>query len=417
MHRLPRVPCSAMRPRPRTTRQCAPARRAAAKVLATSVLATSVLAGWMVGGLTMGSTLVGPGLIDAGALAQGQAATGGPGKTGADPTGAGEIGAAKSASGNTGTVRGSPSSLLGTPLLSPARVPRALQAFSAEQRLDGTVAAAMSPQALGKTAAAGSCAEIVQDGHVLYQDHPGLPVVPASNMKLLTATALLDKFGPSFRFQTSIMVTHKPTKGVVHGDLYFVGGGDPLLRLRSYAASVPGDTVYTNMTGLVLELKAAGVRQVTGSVVGDASELDSLTTVPGWPARYVEDGDVGALSALGIDDGFATAGGQVPIGAPVPVQSAGVLTNLLRSAHISVQGQPSEGKAPRGAQLFVNIKSAPLGSVLGEVLRESDNTAMELMTKGLGRHETRGGLHRRRPRSGAQSPGGRRPPAARVRQR
>ena len=293
----------------------------------------------------------------------------------------------KARSGNTGAVRGSPSSLLGTPLLSPARVPRALQAFSAEQRLDGTVAAAMSPQALGKAAAAGSCAEIVQDGHVLYQDHPGLPVVPASNMKLLTATALLDKFGPSFRFQTSIMVTHKPTRGVVHGDLYFVGGGDPLLRLRSYAASVPGDTVYTNMTGLVLELKAAGVRQVTGSVVGDASELDSLTTVPGWPARYVEDGDVGALSALGIDDGFATAGGQVPIGAPVPVQSAGVLTNLLRSAHISVQGQPSEGKAPRGAQLFVNIKSAPLGSVLGEVLRESDNTAMELMTKGLGRRE------------------------------
>lgn len=246
----------------------------------------------------------------------------------------------------------------------------------------------MSPKALGAGAAARSCAEVVQDGVVLYQDHPELPVLPASNMKLLTATALLDKFGPRYTFTTALWAMEPPVDGVVEGDLYFVGGGDPLLRLPSYVASIQGDTVYTNVTELVRDLEAAGVDEVTGSVVGDDSRYDSLRTVPGWPARYLEEGDVGALSALGIDDGFATAGPPVAPDAAPAVQSAGVLTDLLRSAHIEVDGAPTEGKVPPGAKVVAKLVSPPLGQILGEVLRESDNTAMELMTKELGLKES-----------------------------
>ncbi len=76
---------------------------------------------------------------------------------------------------------------------------------------------------------------------VLYQDHPGLPVLPASNMKLLTATALLDDLGRNYTFTTALRALRAPVNGVLEGDLYFVGGGDPLLREPSYAASIfPG---------------------------------------------------------------------------------------------------------------------------------------------------------------------------------
>jgi D-alanyl-D-alanine carboxypeptidase/D-alanyl-D-alanine-endopeptidase (penicillin-binding protein 4) len=206
-------------------------------------------------------------------------------------------------------------------------------------------------------------------------------------MKLVTATALLDILGPGFRFKTLVMAARPPVHGVVQGNLYFVGGGDPLLRLPSYAAGiVGGDAVYTNVAELAKLLRAAGVREVTGSVVGDESRYDSVRTVASWPPSYAAQGDVGPLSALGIDDGFAVAGGAVPDSAPPPVQSAGVLTDLLRSVGTDVDGPPKAGEAPVGAVTLVQLESPPLAAVLGEVLRESDNTAMELLTKELGLH-------------------------------
>ncbi len=219
---------------------------------------------------------------------------------------------------------GAPAGLLATPLLSPARIPITLQSLTAGQALRPALASAMSAKAIGAGAAAASCAEVAQDGVVLYQDHANLPVLPASNMKLVTATALLDKLGPNYTFTTALRALHPPVNGVLHGDLYFVGGGDPLLREPSYAASASAagqaqsavKSVFTNVTNLVGDLRALGIREVTGAVVGDDARYDSLTSVPGWPARYVEEGDVGALSALGIDDGFATAGPPVPARCP-----------------------------------------------------------------------------------------------------
>jgi len=275
--------------------------------------------------------------------------------------------------------------LLSTPLLSPARLPRALQSVWAQRGLGAALARAMGPKALGPAAASRSCAEAVQDGRVVYADHPDLGVVPASNMKLLTATALLDKLGPSYRFTTRVEALGGPVDGVVHGDLYFVGGGDPLLRLPSYASSVPdGAGVYTNVNDLVTAMKAAGVREVTGGVVGDESRYDSVRSVAGWPAQYGEQGDVGPLSALGIDDGFATAGAPVPDSLPPPVQSAGLLIKLLRAGGIGMDGGATSGTAPAGATVVADVVSPPLGTELGEILKESDNTAMELLTKELG---------------------------------
>ena len=81
------------------------------------------------------------------------------------------------------------------------------------------------------------------------------------------------------------------------------------------------------------------------------------------------------------------AGPPVPGSAPPPVQSAGLLTRLLRAAGIDVESAPTAGTAPSGATVLADVVSPPLGAELGEVLRESDNTAMELLTKDLGRKE------------------------------
>ncbi|MGH9105339.1 MAG: D-alanyl-D-alanine carboxypeptidase/D-alanyl-D-alanine endopeptidase [Acidimicrobiales bacterium] len=278
--------------------------------------------------------------------------------------------------------------LLATALLSPSRLPRTLQELWARRSLVPALDRATSAAALGQAGAQDSCVVVAQGGQVLFEDHPDLPVLPASNMKLVTATALLDKLGPGYRFTTSVVARHRPVGGVVQGDIWFVGGGDPLLRLPAYAAGIPGgDQVWTDVQKIVTSLKATGLRRVTGSVLGDDTRYDSQRTVASWPARYAEEVDVGQLSALGIDDGFALAGPPVPVSAPPPVQSAGVLTDRLRSAGVKVGGPPGSGRAPAGGRALARLVSPPLSRILGEVLRESDNTAMELLTKELGLDE------------------------------
>lgn len=275
--------------------------------------------------------------------------------------------------------------LLATPVLSPSRAPLTLQGLQAQQDLSSAMAADMSAAKLTAPGAAASCALVAQGGQVVYADHPDRPVVPASNMKLVTATALIDRLGPRYRFETRLESSRPPRRGVLRGDVYVVGGGDPLLRLPGYAATVPGgDPVYTNVALVVRVLKEAGVHRITGSVVGDASRYDSLGTVASWPERYSEEGDVGQLSALAVDDGFALGGPPVPDDAPPAQQAAGVVTHLLRKAGIAVGGPPLAGRAPEGLYQLGELTSPRLGRLLGEVLRESDNTAMELLTKELG---------------------------------
>ena len=197
---------------------------------------------------------------------------------------------------------------------------------------------------------------------LLYQDHPDLPVLPASNMKLLTATCSWTNSVPTTPSRRRCGRC-RPVKGVLGGDLYFVGGGDPLLRepatpRRLPPGSTEGKPVFTNVTELVGDLEARGVHEVTGSVVGDDSRYDSLRSVPGWPARYVEEGDAGALSALGIDDGFAEAGPPVPAGVPPAVQSAR-LSQTCCARLASRSTAPRHRARSRGCSLDRQVGFAP----------------------------------------------------------
>lgn len=80
----------------------------------------------------------------------------------------------------------------------------------------------------------------------------GLP--PASVAKALTSLYALDVLGPEFSFQTRLLATGPVTKGVLQGDLVLAGGGDPTL-----------DTVA--LAEMAKQLKAAGVREVRGDFI------------------------------------------------------------------------------------------------------------------------------------------------------
>ena len=197
-----------------------------------------------------------------------------------------------------------PSGVTTTPVLSVRRVPGWVVQTVAVGRLRTALAGIVASPAL-RPAAAHSCLVVSQGGQLLYAYNPVEPLIPASNVKLLTATAVLDRLGPAARLTTSVEAA-RPVAGVVDGDLYLVGGGDPLLRTPGYAAALgPDQTLYTSLAQLAAQVGAAGVQVITGAVVGDESRFDSMRTVATWSPAYAAEGDVGPLSALEVNDGAA----------------------------------------------------------------------------------------------------------------
>src|SRR6185295_18566919 len=73
----------------------------------------------------------------------------------------------------------------------------------------------------------------LQTGRVLFEENASKLLRPASNMKLYTVAAGLDRLSPDFRFVTSVYAPAKPDgNGVIKGDLTIYGRGDPSITAR-----------------------------------------------------------------------------------------------------------------------------------------------------------------------------------------
>ena len=129
-------------------------------------------------------------------------------------------------------------------------------------------------------------------------------MVPASVLKLLTGTAALKVLGADATLATVAGAADPMADGVVNGDLYVVGGGDPLLTTPGFQASLDDpDQVVEKYSDLADALVAGGLKEVHGGIVGDDSRYENVRWIPSWPDRYQREGFVGPLSALMVNDG------------------------------------------------------------------------------------------------------------------
>ncbi|MBO0992554.1 D-alanyl-D-alanine carboxypeptidase/D-alanyl-D-alanine endopeptidase [Bacillus sp. SD088] len=107
-----------------------------------------------------------------------------------------------------------------------------------------------------------------EDGELIYSHHGDTQLRPASNLKLLTAAVAMEVLGPEYRFSTELLTDGKIKKGVLQGNLYMKGKGDPTL-------------LQKDLDTLALLLKKKGIKKIQGDMIGDDSWYDN--------ARYSQD--------------------------------------------------------------------------------------------------------------------------------
>ena len=254
----------------------------------------------------------------------------------------------------------------------------------AESMADRALAQRMD--ALAATLPAASCLVVAVDGRPVTALRPDEPLTPASLEKLATATAVLDHMRPDERLATRMVTNAEVVEGVVTGDVWLVGGGDPVLSTPEYAGQAERQPqLRTPFEDLSLALVEAGVTRIDGRIFGDDGRYDNQRSVATWPSHYIPSGVVGPLTALSLDDGFVAEGPETYVPAPDPAQAAAQrLSTDLTTLGVTVAGEPRSGPAPPDTTVLAEVLSPPVGEIVAQLLRDSDNNTGELLAKELG---------------------------------
>lgn len=261
-----------------------------------------------------------------------------------------------------------------TPIMSARRIPQTLVDLNSSARVQTKLKQVISAMPTD------SCLMIVTDSKMIIEVNPMKPLIPGSNLKLLTAAVALDVLGPDRKFLTKVLGI--VSGSVVRGDLWLVGSGDPLLTTRTYPMTEKYPTITpTDVEKLVDALVALGVTSIEGSVIGDESLYDRERYVPSWGdgIRSVEAGPLGALM---INDGAVSGSPVKPVNPAFA--AAKEFTTLLVSRGITVRDAPDIGKASSDTPIIASLESVPMREIVNEMLVNSDNNTAELLVKEIG---------------------------------
>lgn len=275
------------------------------------------------------------------------------------------------------------------------------------------------------------------DGAVLYEKSPDRPLTPASNMKILTAIAALETFGPTHRFETPVLADAPPDADGRVGTLYVRGSGDPVLNSEDWWR-------------LAADLHMRGLRRVEGDLVLDPSVFDGTRWHPDWgavssrayhapvaginanygsfsvtvrpgerpgdPVRVEVDPPVpylvvsnrartsppGQRGALVVDRSAASEGelvtvnGSAPAGGRPrtyyrsvldPTRYAGAILRMqLEALGVQVGGRVEVGSVPPDAAPLLRFRGRPLGEIVRLFVKYSNNAVAESLVKAMGAH-------------------------------
>jgi D-alanyl-D-alanine carboxypeptidase/D-alanyl-D-alanine-endopeptidase (penicillin-binding protein 4) len=207
------------------------------------------------------------------------------------------------------------------------------------------------------------------------------PRILASNMKLFTTAALLDRYGPNKTFSTHVWVAgHRtgPGRRVLDGRLALVGAGDPTLADASFARRY--GLPLTRLGPLAAAVKRAGIRLVRHGILADGRVFDGRKGVP--QAGITGGPFLGSLSGLDYNSGFAHG----HLADRPPIVAAHAFERKLEAVGVKVKGPTVRGQlssAVGGGAPLAGVPSPKVGSLINATNTPSNDFFAEMLLKRL----------------------------------
>lgn len=271
----------------------------------------------------------------------------------------------------------------------------------------------------------------------LYSHNAELPLIPASNLKLITTAAALERLGQDFKFKTELRLTPE-------GDLVLIGDGDPALGDAEYLRKV-GWKSTTLFEWWAVQLREKQNLRSVRHVIVDDSVFDGEMLHPRWPADQIHKRYVAEVAGLNLNVncvdfqiGVVAPGQVVQYSIDPPTRYVSVRNNCVAgkdnavwlarepgSNNVILRGESRGTKEPvsvtvRDPSLFaatvfaetlaanglrregevrrdntmrgtgvgtvVAVHETPLATVLARANKDSMNVYAEALCKRLGRH-------------------------------
>lgn len=194
-------------------------------------------------------------------------------------------------------------------------------------------------------------------GSLLYARNARQLFIPASNTKIVVAAVASALLSPDFTVRTSLYANGPVAGGVLQGDLVLYGRGDPTFGKRCFATDTLREGAcetdsFTRLRELADRLRARGIREVRGDLVGDGSYFEPTLVHPGWEAFDLNWWYAAPVSGLGFNDNsvdFAWGPGTAA-GAPAVITMSPDLGDVVfenRTATV-----PAGGRSDIGDRFF-----------------------------------------------------------------
>ncbi len=171
------------------------------------------------------------------------------------------------------------------------------------------------------------------NGEVVLDEQSTLGLAPASGLKVFTTVAALDYLGEDYRFQTRLYYDGQvhETDGVLQGDLYIRGGGDPTLGSSTVKGSLTLDSLMMQWSAAIQE---AGIQEIKGAVVADANIFSGNSVPDNW--MWVDLGNYygAGVSGLTVHDNLYRLYFHPAAKAGLPAEVLGTIP-MVKGLHFS----------------------------------------------------------------------------------
>lgn len=275
---------------------------------------------------------------------------------------------------------------LSTPVLSVRRIPETLRAPIIDDNLMPAIEAIAAGSAGNQF-----CLTVEVEDRILAEISDSVPLVPASNQKILTTYAALKILGPDHTFETTVTREGEIVEGTLEGNLFLVGGGDPFLSTTNwwtqYAES--DGRSNTSLEQLADQVAASGITSVTGTLFGDETLFDNLRSGP-WPQRLIDQKQSGPLSALSVNEGHVNgwpeeyvSPGQRSVTDDPAHHAVRIFQALLAERGISI-ASAEVGISPSSAVDVATVSSPSVLELVTHINSYSSNFGAEMVLKHLG---------------------------------